>query len=118
MPFRWASTLVELATWYVLMKPSALLTVMEVALTPVTEPRWVSTVWNPPPDLGTTNWPCTAPNGPPKPMPKPPGRPRWGKSGRADGEGVATVPPAGDTAAVPDSGEPDVAAIATPAPAS
>ena len=47
MPFRWASTLVVLATWYVLMKPSALLTVMEVALTAVTEPRWVSTVWCP-----------------------------------------------------------------------
>src|SRR5262249_22248484 len=37
--------------------------------------------------------------------------------GRADGEGVATVPPAGD-AAVPGAGEPDVAAIATPAPPS
>src|SRR5262245_17766578 len=62
-----------------------------------------------------TNWPCTAPNGPPKP--RPPGRPWWGKAGRADGEGVATVPPDGD-AAVPDAGEPDVAAIATPAPPS
>src|SRR5437762_12772891 len=52
------------------------------------------------------------------PKPKPPGRPWWGRAGRADGEGVATVPPAGDAAAVPDAGEPDVAAIATPAPAS
>src|SRR5262249_42751643 len=71
----------------------------------------------PPPDLGTTNWPCTAPNGPPKAEPKPPGRPWWGKAGRADGEGVATVPP-GEAAAAPDAGEPDVAAIATPAPPS
>src|SRR5438477_9625845 len=52
------------------------------------------------------------------PKPKPPGRPWWGRAGRADGEGVAAVPPAGDAAAVPDAGEPDVAAIATPAPAS
>jgi hypothetical protein len=45
MPFRCASTLVELTTWYVLTKPSALLTVIEVALTAVTDPRWVSIVW-------------------------------------------------------------------------
>src|SRR5262249_21114476 len=44
MPSRRASTLVEPATWYVLTKPSALLTVIEVAPTGVTDPRWVSIV--------------------------------------------------------------------------
>src|SRR5262249_57269429 len=64
MPLRWASTLVELITWYVLMKPSALLTVMEVALTAVTEPRWGSTAWEPPLGLGTTDLPVTPPDQP------------------------------------------------------
>src|SRR5215475_6395026 len=90
---------------------------MEVSLTAVTEPRWVSIVWKPPPDLGTTNWPCTALNGPPKPKNPPPGRPWWGRGGRPDGDGVAARPP-GDAAPDPDAGEPDVAAMATPAPAS
>ena len=44
MPSRCASTIVELVTWYVLVKPSALLTVMDDVLTAVTLPRCVSSV--------------------------------------------------------------------------
>ena len=45
MPSRCASTRVELVTWYVFVKPSALLIVMDEVLTEVTLPRCMSSVW-------------------------------------------------------------------------
>jgi hypothetical protein len=81
-------------------------------------------VWYPPPGLGTTALPCTAPNspprapGPPKANGPPPGArmchgPLGGKDGLTEGDGD------GDALLAEAAGCPDelVAATATPAPA-
>src|SRR5690349_14977298 len=115
---------------------------MDVPETAVTFPFWNATVWNPPPDLGTTTVPCTAPNGPPnrpgprRPGPRRPGPRRPGPNAKGPwcgmrhgrflgkplgGSGVrdgALVDGEGGALGVGVGEDEPVAATATPAPAS
>src|SRR5579862_9067406 len=99
---------------------------MDVLETAVTLPFWNAMVWYPPPGLGTTTVPCTAPNSPPSgPGPAKAGpngtgpwmRPKAPLGGSVRNGGLADGAD-GDTVGAGLGEDEPVAATATPAPAS